>query len=172
MLRKYADIAVGDIFYTGETKTIRAIKLPGNRAVAMHPNRTIIMHPEPGQEFHQDYPTWLTYQEALVLTLNDKGWTKVQNNSYVQVSANLEPGAIGLKLHETQIITWYPNGNIRIATGGWHSTTTRDRLNRYSPIACRMKKMDGEYYIIAGDFGPLYHDLLIKPGPDGWVLAE
>ena len=88
---------------------------------------------------------------------------KLGNNTYVQPSTVAE-GAYGVKLHATEILTIYPDGQYRMTTGGHHSNTTCDRLNRLSPVRCRIK--DG--VIVAGHLGPIFRPLVIRRGAEGW----
>lgn len=56
----------------------------------------------------------------------------------------------GVKLHNTVVVTLHPNGSSEIKTGGWHTLTTRRRINKYSPHA----------HIVQRDY-----DWFINPGP-------
>lgn len=42
----------------------------------------------------------------------------------------LDEGVIGLWLHSTCVVRFYPDGRISLHTGGWQTVTTKDRLNR------------------------------------------
>lgn len=42
-----------------------------------------------------------------------------------------EVGDIGLRYHNTTIITWLKNGDIKVTMGGWDTVSTRARLNEY-----------------------------------------
>jgi len=55
---------------------------------------------------------------------------KVANNTYLQ---RREAGAIAIKLHATDVVTYHPNGAITMTSGGWKTITTKDRINRYLP---------------------------------------
>lgn len=94
---------------------------------------------------------------------------KLANNSYIQPSTVAygitgHPDAYGIKLHQTEVLTVYRDGRYRLGTGGHHSNTTCDRLNRLSPVPCRIK--DG--VIVAEGVGPLFQALVIRRGDDGW----
>lgn len=50
------------------------------------------------------------------------------------------PGQVGegqpnyaVKFHATDVVTFYPDGRIRLATGGWLTKTTADRIEDYTP---------------------------------------
>jgi len=45
-----------------------------------------------------------------------------------------EDGDIAIRYHHTDIITYKPNGDTVYTTGGWHTTSTFNRLNEYSPL--------------------------------------
>lgn len=55
---------------------------------------------------------------------------KLENNTYLE---RRDENSIALRLHETDVLTFTPYGHITIRTGGWHTVTTRDRINRYLP---------------------------------------
>jgi len=54
---------------------------------------------------------------------------KLANNTY----AERHEDAIAIRLHDTDILTFYPDGRIVATTGGWKTHTTKDRLNQYLP---------------------------------------
>lgn len=41
---------------------------------------------------------------------------------------------VGIKLHNTIIVTYYPSGAIYLDTEGWKTVTTRDRINYFTPV--------------------------------------
>ena len=43
-------------------------------------------------------------------------------------------GAIAVQLHQTDVVTFYPNGRVMLDSGGWRSMTTSARMNEYGPI--------------------------------------
>lgn len=59
---------------------------------------------------------------------------KLGNNTYL-----IRDGEqLHVKLHATHILTFYPNGDIRLNTGGWNTVTTRARMNEYLPLPWRV----------------------------------
>jgi len=52
---------------------------------------------------------------------------------------------IAIRLHYTDIIIVDENNNYQLFSGGWNTTTTRDRLNHYSPAY--IKSVKGEMFI-------------------------
>ena len=40
-----------------------------------------------------------------------------------------------VRLHSTDIVTLHPDGRTVLSMGGWNTVTTRDRINRFSPVA-------------------------------------
>jgi len=55
---------------------------------------------------------------------------KLENNTYLE---RRYTGAIAVRLHSTDVLTFFPDGRIEVNTGGWHTVTTRDRINCYLP---------------------------------------
>ena len=71
-------------------------------------------------------PIPTTYDEARA-TLNGRSSRTVCNNTRL---VDLGDGDIGLRLHSTTVVTFHPDGSLVLKTGGWHTVTTKDRLNR------------------------------------------
>lgn len=60
---------------------------------------------------------------------------KIGRNTYLQ---RRDSGDIAVKLHATDVVIYHPNGATTLSTGGWHTMTTRDRINTYAPRGVRM----------------------------------
>jgi len=60
---------------------------------------------------------------------------KLENNTYLE---RRDSDAIAVRLHRTDVLTFYRDGGIGIDTGGWNTVTTRDRMNRYLPNPWRV----------------------------------
>lgn len=73
-----------------------------------------------------------TYAEcARFLSFPLKRSRSCGNNTTVVArwSGGLDP-AFGIVLHSTEVVSFYADGEIDFHTGGWHTVTTKDRLNR------------------------------------------
>lgn len=66
-----------------------------------------------------------SYAEAQRM-LGGKPRKNIAHNTELQTG---QEGAIGLVYHWTEIVTFYPNGMVRLNTGGYETATTKDRLN-------------------------------------------
>lgn len=72
------------------------------------------------------------YQEAEArLTGRCKLSRKLENNTYLE---RRTPSTIAIRLHQTDVVTYHSDGSCILNTGGWRTTTTKDRLNKYSPV--------------------------------------
>ena len=69
--------------------------------------------------------------EALLRAKNRDAGKPVHNNTRV---LQVDEESVGLKLHDTTIVYYYPDGRIRLDTGGWKTLTTKDRINAYTPF--------------------------------------
>jgi hypothetical protein len=67
-----------------------------------------------------------TYTEAREM-LNGRTSRSIANNTAL---VELDDEGIGLRLHATYVVTFRPDGSIVLNSGGWHTVTTKDRLNR------------------------------------------
>ena len=70
---------------------------------------------------------------------------KIGNNTYLERRGR----DIAIRLHQTDIIRMNDEGEFIVNTGGWHSVTTKARLNEYLPIGIYQKK--GTWYWEHGD---------------------
>jgi hypothetical protein len=101
-----------------------------------------------------------TYTEALD-TLAGRDSRRIANNTTL---VDLGDGAIGLRLHSTAVVTFRPDGSLVLNTGGWHTTTTKDRLNRVlraSGYGIFAKRFD--WYVSAPDGSTFAYE-------DGWTI--
>ena len=53
---------------------------------------------------------------------------KLANNTYL---VSNEDGSFGVRLHNTQVVKYYPDKTL-LFSGGWHTVTTKQRINEYS----------------------------------------
>ena len=73
--------------------------------------------------------------------LNGKMQRKIANNTYL---VEIDAHAIAVRLHATNVVTYHRDGRIILNTGGWRTSTTKTRLNDYSPA--RISQRKGEWF--------------------------
>jgi len=83
----------------------------------------------------------MTYLEAVKMV---KGKTsasrrKIGNNTYATI---LPDGSVAIRLHDTIVVTIYPDDAVKVNSGGWRTSTTKDRINKYSPIRIYQKNFE------------------------------
>lgn len=83
----------------------------------------------------------MTHREALKLVhgSTNRMQRKVANNTYARIEQN---GDVVFRLHSTDIVTIHPDNTATVKTGGWHSHTTKERINRYSPVGVYQKNWE------------------------------
>lgn len=86
----------------------------------------------------------MNYQEA-VTQLRNKTRRKIANNTYLETR---EGGAIAVRLHNTDILTFRP-GETVFNSGGWLTVTTKERFNRFTPLG-RFYSDKGEWFLNVG----------------------
>jgi hypothetical protein len=60
---------------------------------------------------------------------------KIDNNTYLSVQVTIDQETVyHIKLHSTHIITYFPNGEVELNSGGWRTSTTKNRMNEYAPV--------------------------------------
>jgi hypothetical protein len=68
-----------------------------------------------------------SYAEAAEV-LQEKNSVKLGNNTYLEHRSG---EFIAVRLHQTDIVKFWPDGRITLHTGGYYSRTTRDRINQF-----------------------------------------
>lgn len=69
---------------------------------------------------------------------------KVANNTYARLDSN---GAIVIRYHDTDVVTLFYDGAIRLDSGGWKTLTTKERLNWFLPYSIRVYQESGIWYL-------------------------
>jgi len=70
---------------------------------------------------------------------------KVGNNTYAEIESD---NSVSVRLHGTAVVRFYPNGLVKLNSGGWRTSTTKNRINKYSPVKVYQKKY--EWYLQNG----------------------
>jgi hypothetical protein len=86
----------------------------------------------------------MNYSEvyALVAGKNNRKSRKIDNNTRGYIEYD---NSVSIELHSTKVVVLYPNGLVKLASGGWQTVTTKDRMNKYSPVRVTQRK--GEWYV-------------------------
>lgn len=87
----------------------------------------------------------LTYAECLVLIKGARnGRKKLDHNTYLyQVGVEFH-----VVLHQTAVVRILSNNKYILNSGGWYTPTTKDRINRFSPVRINQKR--GEWFLDSG----------------------
>ena len=84
----------------------------------------------------------MKYKEAnQQLTGRNQQSRKIANHTYLQRRGN----DIAVKFHETDVVTFHPNGQTTLNSGGWQTKTTKERINEFSPVYVTQDK--GIWYV-------------------------
>jgi hypothetical protein len=70
---------------------------------------------------------------------------KIGNNTYAEIESD---NSVSVRLHGTAVVRFYPNGLVKLNSGGWRTSTTKNRINKYSPVKVYQKKY--EWYLQNG----------------------
>lgn len=87
---------------------------------------------------------------------------KLANNTY----ARREGDVLYIRLHATDILTFYPDGSVKVYVGRWDTMTTRQRLSRFLPCGYYVYRDRGVTYVKRR-----WHrdgDVELR---DGWVVS-
>ena len=84
----------------------------------------------------------MTYEEAKEM-LKGRNSKKIGNNTYL---VDLE-NRIVIRLHNTNVVTFYEDGRTLLNSGGWKTVTTKDRMNKYLPVPWKVFQEKFEWYL-------------------------
>ena len=89
-----------------------------------------------------------TYVEAQEFATGRK--RKLANNTYF---VETDGGGYGVRLHNTVIVRWEPDGRTVLDTGGWKTVTTKARMNDYMPSGWVLGQERGVWFLWASGQG-------------------
>ncbi len=80
----------------------------------------------------------MTYKEAVKMVKGKSSASrrKIGNNTYATIQPD---GSVAIILHATPVVTIHPDDGVTINSGGWRTSTTRNRINKYSPVKVYQK---------------------------------
>lgn len=89
----------------------------------------------------------MTHTEAtkMVLGKTNRSQRKIGNNTYAYIQHD---GSVAIELHGTKVVVLYPNGLVKLNSGGWRTHTTKKRINQYSPVRIYQEKY--QWYLANG----------------------
>lgn len=80
---------------------------------------------------------------------------KIANHTYVERGGHstgrgdqIAVGEIGIVYHETAVVVYTRDGRVRLNTGGWLTTSTRDRINRFTHGELRLTSANARWIVI------------------------
>ncbi len=105
----------------------------------------------------------MTHTQAtkMVLGKRNRSQRKIGNNTYAYIQAD---GSVAIELHGTNVVVIYPDDSVMLNSGGWRTSTTKDRINKYSPV--RVYQKNYEWFL---SDGTPFEDRMIVTRD--WVVA-
>ena len=73
------------------------------------------------------------------------GAERVGNNT---AKITYDDGSVAYRLHKTDVITNNPDGTVTLDTGGWATSTTKDRMNTYLPEGYGVSQKQGVWSLV------------------------
>lgn len=100
----------------------------------------------------------MNYENAnQILQGRNKDSKKLANNTYLIRNND----SIAVKLHNTNVVTFYSDGRIILDSGTWRTNTTKDRINTYSGF--RISQNSGKWTLhVNGNSYPFNDGITIK----------
>ncbi len=99
----------------------------------------------------------MNYLEAVAMVRGktNKNTRKVGNNTYAEIEYDK---SVSIRLHGTTVVRFYPNGLVKLNSGGYHTHTTKKRINQYSPV--RVYQKNFEWFLSDGT--PFEDNILVS----------
>lgn len=101
----------------------------------------------------------MTHAEAINMVRGKRNANrrKVGNNTYAEI---LHDNSVGIMLHSTYVVKIHPDNTYTLQTGGWQTSTTKDRINQYSPVRVHQHKYEW-YVTINGKEYPFMEGMVV-----------
>lgn len=96
---------------------------------------------------------------------------KLANNTQVERGAD---DSIGVRLHRTTIVRYYPDGRVQLDSGGWHTVTTKQRISQLLPGMMGLVQRRHDWYVENRYLGTTvpFEDGMIVRGPRAEGVSE
>lgn len=80
----------------------------------------------------------MTHDEAvkMVKGISYRTQRKIGNNTYAYIEYD---NSVSIRLHGTAVVRFYPNGVVKLNSGGYRTHATKKRINQYSPVKVYQK---------------------------------
>lgn len=101
-----------------------------------------------------DYDYLKDYSSA-ERALGDRNSKVIGNNTEL---VKRPSGNIVVELHGHGIVKYMPNGTTKVSSAGYQTSTTKDRLNRYTPSNVSVVQRDYEWYLKKGSRKQKFQD--------------
>lgn len=94
--------------------------------------------------YPNDWSAFMTYARAQELTAR-RGFRRLHRNTTLERRGD----AFAICLHQTDVVTIRSDGTYVLRNGGWQTTTTKRRINQYSPA--RIYQKDFVWYVATAE---------------------
>ena len=79
--------------------------------------------------------------------LGNKDGRVIGNNTRVMFADADSYDPVAIRLHSTNVVTFYRDGRIVLDSGGWQTVTTKDRMNSVLPQRFRVFAKDHVWFV-------------------------
>ena len=111
------------------------------------------------------------YQNRIQYQSGKYEGARLENNTRLVQREHHGIECYAVKLHNTDIVTYFPNGLVMLNTGGWYTVTTKRRINKYYD-GPDIVQVNYEWYIGGGPKygGTLYREAISERDMTGTPL--
>lgn len=78
---------------------------------------------------------------------------KLELNTYAK---RLDDKTIAIRLYDTDVVLYKDNGVVELNSGGFRTVTTKDRINKYSPL--RLQQVKSVWYVMGQETETMFFD--------------
>lgn len=75
--------------------------------------------------------TTIAQLESMLTNKRNPNAKKIANNTWLNKH---EDGSFAIRFHQTDIVIFYPDGSLKLNTGGYPTRTTRERMQDWCPV--------------------------------------
>ena len=101
-----------------------------------------------------------TYAQA-VEALAGRASVKLGNNTWLE---NFPDGIKAVRLHDTYIVQFWPDGRVTLYSGGYRTVTTKDRMNQF--ISGHVSQKNCKWFYTSRLLGEDYETVPFVEGMD------
>lgn len=88
-------------------------------------------------------------------------------HTYLYPIGGTPASAFALRYHWTDVVTAYQDGRVVLTSGGWRTSTTKERINRYLPVGYVLYQQKKTWWLSTPDGTVEFEDdMVLQPAEE------